>query len=141
MLRHELTHPDILAALAGAGHGSSILIADGNYPAGTRVGENAELCYLNLRPDFPTVTDVLETLLSAMYVESATVMQPADGKDAAIFADFKRLLPNQVPLNRLERFDFYEAASTDECCLIIVTGDRRHYANLLLTMGVRPESE
>ena len=36
MLRYQLLHPEILAALGGAGHGSQILIADGNYPFETR---------------------------------------------------------------------------------------------------------
>ncbi|NLF56040.1 MAG: RbsD or FucU transport, partial [Candidatus Hydrogenedens sp.] len=30
MLKQRLTHPDILEALAAAGHGSKVLIADGN---------------------------------------------------------------------------------------------------------------
>ena len=139
MLKGRLIHPEILSAIGGAGHGSTVLIADGNYPAGTRVGENADLIYLNLCPDFPTVTQVLEILLTAIEVESASVMMPADGEDAPIFAEFQELLPEETPLQRLERFEFYEEASTEDLCLIIVTGDRRHYANLLLTIGVRPE--
>jgi L-fucose mutarotase/ribose pyranase (RbsD/FucU family) len=35
VLRTRLLHPEILAALAGAGHGSRVLIADGNYPFST----------------------------------------------------------------------------------------------------------
>jgi L-fucose mutarotase len=30
MLRYSLLHPELLAVLAGAGHGSRILIADAN---------------------------------------------------------------------------------------------------------------
>jgi L-fucose mutarotase len=137
MLKTELLHPHILAAIAGAGHGSTILIADGNYPAGTRVGENADIVYLNLSPDVPTVTQILETLLTAIEVESATVMMPASGEDAPIFKEFETLLPDNTPMVRLERFEFYEEASTDDLCLIIVSGERRVYANLLLTIGVR----
>ena len=48
MLKTPLIHPDILRALGRAGHGSQILIADGNYPAGTTLGPNAELVSLNL---------------------------------------------------------------------------------------------
>ena len=53
MLKYRLTHPEILAALAGAGHGSQVLIADGNYPfstganpaAGARLSQpDARLC-------------------------------------------------------------------------------------------------
>ena len=38
---------------------------------------------------------------------------------------------------RMERFEFYEEASTDDLCLTIVTGERRRFANILLTIGVR----
>ena len=41
MLKQTLIHPDILEALAAAGHGSKILITDGNFPASTVLGENA----------------------------------------------------------------------------------------------------
>ena len=35
MIRGKLIHPEILAALAGAGHGSKVLITDGNFPHAT----------------------------------------------------------------------------------------------------------
>ena len=35
MLNYTLVHPPLLRALAAAGHGSQVLLADGNYPAAT----------------------------------------------------------------------------------------------------------
>ena len=35
MLKTKLTHPGILATLGCTGHGSMVLIADGNYPFST----------------------------------------------------------------------------------------------------------
>ncbi len=135
MLKQKLIHPDILEALAAAGHGSKILIADGNYPASTMVGDNAALVYLNLAPGLPTVTDVLRVLLTAVPIEDAAVMEPSDGPEPAIFDEFRSLLPN-LPLNTYDRFTFYEEASGPDTCLQIVTGEQRIYANLLLTIGV-----
>ncbi|HNR29364.1 MAG TPA: RbsD/FucU family protein [Candidatus Hydrogenedentes bacterium] len=135
MLKHRLLHPDILEAIASAGHGSRILIADGNYPASTCLGENAALVYLNLAPGKLTVTEVLETLLSAVEIEEAAVMTPGDGPEPPIFDEFRRLLPG-LDLVEYDRFEFYEEASGPETCLQIVTGERRLYANLLLTLGV-----
>ncbi|MBW7866249.1 MAG: RbsD or FucU transport [Candidatus Hydrogenedentes bacterium] len=135
MLKQRLTHPDILEALAAAGHGSKVLIADGNYPASTMLGENAALVYLNLAPGMPAVTDVLKVLLSAIPVEDAAVMEPADGPEPAIFNEFRRLLPD-TPLTHHDRFTFYEEASGPDTCLQIVTGEQRIYANILLTIGV-----
>jgi len=136
MLRGKLIHPEILAAVGGAGHGSKILIADGNYPLGTRVGENATLVYLNLSPGKVLVTEVLEAILEGTPVEAAAVMTPADGGAAPIFAEFRELLGPDLDLEGLERFAFYEAASSPEVCLQVATGDQRLYANILLTIGV-----
>jgi L-fucose mutarotase len=38
MLKHKLIHPTINAILGAAGHHSTILIADGNYPAASKRG-------------------------------------------------------------------------------------------------------
>jgi L-fucose mutarotase len=135
MLKQRLIHPEILEALAAAGHGSRILITDGNYPASTCLGENASLIYLNLAPGLITVTDVLAVLLTAVPIEDAAVMEPENGPDPAIFAEFQRMIP-EIELTRFGRFDFYEEASGPETCLQVVTGEQRIYANLLLTIGV-----
>lgn len=149
MLKSTLLHPQIAAALARAGHGSKILISDGNYPHSTKRGPNAELVYLNLAPDLIQVTDVLRVLLTAVPVERAEVMEPMTSgpyalpEDPPIWEEFRRLLnPGGIglELERIERFRFYEAASTPDVCLTIATGERRIYANLLLTIGVvKPE--
>lgn len=135
MLKQRLIHPEILEAIAAAGHGSRILITDGNYPASTCLGENASLIYLNLAPGLVTVTDVLGILLTAVPVEDAAVMEPEDGPEPQIFSEFQRMLP-EIDLTRFGRFEFYEEASGPETCLQVVTGEQRIYANLLLTIGV-----
>lgn len=135
MLKQRLIHPEILEALAAAGHGSKILITDANYPASTRLGDNAELVYLNLAPGKPTVTEVCDIILTAVPVEEAAVMMPVEGPEPHIFQEFRSLLPD-VPLVKYERFEFYEEASGPDTCLQIVTGEQRVYANLLLTLGV-----
>jgi len=133
--RQRLTHPEILDALAAAGHGAKVLITDGNYPASTKLGENAVLTYLNLAPGKPTVTEVLDILLTAIEVEDAAVMQPDEGAEPPIFQEFRSLMPD-VPLTKYSRFEFYEEADGPDTCLQVVTGEQRIYANLLLTIGV-----
>ncbi len=136
MLNQRLIHPTILEAIGSAGHSSRILIADGNYPASTKLGENSDLVYLNLTPGFPTVTQVLDVLLTAVPVEAAMVMVPDDGSEPPIFGEFREFL-GAVPLTPSERFNFYDEAGSMDTCLTIVTGEQRIYANLLLTIGVR----
>ena len=135
MLRQRLIHPEILGALAAAGHGAKILISDANYPASTVIGDNAELVYLNLAPGRPTVTEVLDILLTAITVEEAAVMEPDTGREPPVFQEFRSLMPD-ISLTAYSRFEFYEEASGPETCLQIVTGDQRLYANVLLTIGV-----
>ena len=135
MLKQRLLHPEILDALAAAGHGSKVLIADGNFPASTQLGENAVPVYLNLAPGTVTVTDVLDVLVTAIPIEDAAVMEPDSGPEPEIFGEFRRLMPD-LDLTKFSRFEFYEEASGPETCLQIITGEQRIYANLLLTIGV-----
>ncbi|MFG3340841.1 RbsD/FucU domain-containing protein [Glycomyces sp. NPDC048151] len=137
MLKTELIHPPILAALAAAGHGSQVLIADGNYPAATAKHPNAALVHLNLRPGQLTVDEILEPLLTAVVVESATVMVPPEGTVSA-HAGYRAAMPG-VPFAELGRHEFYAASRGADVALVIVSGDRRAYGNLLLTIGVTPQ--
>ncbi len=137
MLKSQLLHPGILSALGQSGHGSKVLIADGNYPFNTGSNPAAEHIFLNLRPGLVSVTDILETLATAIPVEAAHVMQPADGSEPPIFAEFRQLLPG-LELQKLERFAFYDVSRERDVSLVIASGDQRLYANILLTIGVVP---
>src|SRR5436305_1716775 len=145
MLKTHLLHPHITAALARAGHGSKVLISDGNYPHWTTRGPNAEVVYLNLAPGVVSVTDVLNVLVAAIPIEAAAVMETlrtgpyAMKDDPPIWEEYRRILRQSgadIALQRIERFAFYEAAGRPEVCLTIATGEQRIYANLLLTIGV-----
>ena len=136
MIDAKLIHPQILSALGSAGHGSTILIPDGNYPFETGANPLAERVYLNLAPGMVTVTDVLEAVLSVTPVEAAHVMARHDGAEPSIYAEFRKLLPEDVELSPLERFTFYDEAKKEDCGLVIATGEQRICANILLTIGV-----
>lgn len=135
MLRYPLIHPPLLGALARAGHGSVVLLADGNYPYATAVSPSAETVWLNLRPGQIPADDVLETLLSTVSVEAARVMATDTGDEPEIYGRFRELLPG-VALHPLPRADFYAAARGPDLAVAIATGERRLYANILLTLGV-----
>ena len=136
MLKGNLLHPDILRALAAAGHGSKILIADSNYPIATHTGPNADVAFLNLAPGKLKVTEVLKAILGAVPVEAAEVMLPADGLEPAIFKEFRTQIGPLVEMEKLSREDFYEIARSDDLCLAIATGEQRIYACIILTIGV-----
>ncbi len=145
MLKTKLIQPQILAALARAGHGSKVLISDGNYPHWTTRGPNAEVVYLNLAPGKVTVTEVLEALVTVVPIEAAEIMDTnktgpyAMKEDPEIWGEFREILQSAykgLELSKVERFAFYEKAGEQSVCLAIATGEQRIYANLLLTIGV-----
>ena len=136
MLKTRLLHPDILAALASAGHGSKVLIADSNYPFSTAVGPSADVVFLNFAPGMINVPDILRVLLDTIPVEAAHVMIPDSGEEPPIFKEFRDILGKTPPLEPLGRFDFYEAVKSPDCALVIASGEQRIYANILLTIGV-----
>jgi L-fucose mutarotase len=135
MLKFKLLHPEIIGALARAGHGSRVLLADANYPFATGARPEVPRVYLNLAPGLLRVTDVLDVLVDAIPLESAAVMVPDAAPEPSIFAEFRARLP-EVTLTELRRAEFYAQARGPDVALLIATGEERLYANLLLTIGV-----
>ncbi len=137
MLLQPLIHPPLLRALAAAGHGSRVLIADANYPVATGANHQAETIHLNLQRGLLDAMTVLKALLLTIPVEGATVMSP-EGDDPELFAEFQAALP-ALTLELLPRADFYAAARGVDVAAVVATGETRHFGNLLLTIGVTSE--
>lgn len=133
MNKGKCINPCILAAVSRLGHGDKILIADGNYPLASKTGE-AEKIWVSLSPGLPSVTDVLAALQSVINVEAAAVMQPSEGPDPGIFADFTTMLGGMA-LERLDRYGFYDECVRPSLRLAIATGEQRTFANILITVG------
>ncbi len=138
MLKTPLLHPELLRVLGSAGHGAKVLVADGNYPFGTGAPPEATRVYLNLAPGLVNAVEVVRVLAAAIPIEAATVMVPAQGPEPAIFAEFRQVLGQSIPLDPLGRFEFYDAARGRDTTLVVATGEQRVYANVLLTIGVVP---
>jgi L-fucose mutarotase len=139
MLRTSLTHPGILAALASVGHGSTVLIADGNFPFSTAPLPSAPVVFLNLAPGLVTVTDVLGVVVPALPIEAALLMDSSEATPEAHGA-IRACLPADVPTDAVARQDFYSATRLPTLGLVVATGDSRPFANVLLTVGVVPPS-
>jgi L-fucose mutarotase len=146
MLNTSLTHPEILRVLARAGHHSKILIADGNYPASTKRGPNAELVSLNLSPGVVTVAQVLRALLSAVPIDHVSTMGiPPDDPYASegeppVWNDYRAILSEAgtgLSLAPILKWDFYAHVESPDHVLTIQTADQSLWANVLLTMGCR----
>lgn len=146
MLKHELIHPKINEVLGRAGHHAKILIADGNYPASTKKGPNAEVVCLNLSPGLVTVTQTLRAILSAVVVDSVNTMGiPADDPYARhgeppVWNEYRQVLKEarcKLKLEPILKWDFYKAVESSDHVLTIQTGDQALWANVLLSLGCR----
>jgi L-fucose mutarotase len=135
VLRSPLIHPPLLAALGAAGHGARVLLADANYSHSTNVYPGAALIHLNVRPGLVTVDQVLEPVVELVPVESVSVMQPDDGSTPEVFARYRELLGDGLPLQPLGRLEFYATCREADLAVCVATGDDRLYANVLLTVG------
>ncbi len=146
MLKTDLLHPEILRSLARAGHHSKILIADGNYPAATKKGPNAELVCLQLTPGVPTVAQVMRAVLATIPVDHVMTMGiPEDDPYARqgeppAWAEFREILSCSAPHLALEpilKWDFYQEVESSDHLLTIQTADQSLWANVLLSVGCR----
>src|SRR5579872_2431225 len=143
MLKHQLLHPQISAVLARAGHHATILIADGNYPASTKKGPNAEVVCLNLVPGVVNCRQVLEAILSAIPVDKVnTMMYTKDDPyaldaDPPVWNDYREVIRSaglSLELTPIEKWAFYDAVATSDHVLTVQTADQQRYANILLSV-------
>ncbi|MBF4595657.1 RbsD or FucU transport [Curtobacterium flaccumfaciens] len=138
MLTTHLTHPPLLEALARAGHGSKVLIADANYPFSTAGGPNSTSVYLNVAPGLLTVDQVLEVLRKTMPIEAALTMRNEADELAPPHAGYQKAFGDALEIGSAGRWEFYDLARGADLAVLIASGDQRPCANLLLTVGVRP---
>lgn len=146
MLKTSLLHPEILRVLAQCGHHSKILIADGNYPASSKIGPRAELVCLQLTPGVPTVAQVLRAILENLPIDFINTMgiDPTDpyaqADDPPVWTEYRKVIKETGSSNKLEpimKWDFYKAVESSDHVLTVQTADQALWANLLLTVGVR----
>ena len=136
MLKSKLIHPEILQALAGSGHFSQVLIADGNYPLLSGTNPATKRVFLNLAPGTVGAVEVLEAILTAAPVQEATTMTPPDDFHPDIHDAYKAALGEGVQWTEMERWSYYDKIKSPDTTLAIATGEQRRFANLLLTIGV-----
>ncbi|HUB44592.1 MAG TPA: RbsD/FucU domain-containing protein [Acetobacteraceae bacterium] len=131
-----LLSPDLLYALASAGHGDRIAIVDANFPAVSMARRLVSLHGANASAALVAVLSVLpvDDFEPDPVVVMAVVDHPEETPEAV--ADFTRVLAaaGLAPPTRLARHDFYRAVR--EAFAVVQTGERRLYGNIMLTKGV-----
>jgi L-fucose mutarotase len=130
-----LLTPDLLHALAAMGPGDTIALVDANYPA-TRGRRLVTLAGCGTPQALAAVLTLLP--IDDFVPDPCRVMQvvgePARVPEAV--GEMNALLAARgvAPAVAIERHAFYAAA--EAAYAIVLTGERRGYANILLTKGV-----
>jgi L-fucose mutarotase len=136
MIRGEIKHPDVLAALAAAGHGSKIIITDAHYPVATAIRQGAPVVRLALVAGEPTVSFIAQRIVTAIPVESAELPKvPDEHLPSEVHAELFGIL-GDTPINWVSRNELYEVGRSEDIALCLVSGDTRRFGNLVLTIGV-----
>ncbi len=135
MIKAEILHPQLLAALARAGHKARILISDANYSFVTNASPRAEIVYLNFVPGMVPSTLILSSVGKLINVEQATMMAWPDDFENSVHKEYVDILPDGTPMELVSREAFYAAAKSPDTLLVIASGETRRFANIILTVG------
>ncbi|WP_145319121.1 RbsD/FucU family protein [Paenibacillus xylanexedens] len=130
--------PELLKIMSEMGHGDELVLADGNFPAASHAKRL-------VRCDALGVVELLEAILQLFPLDTyaerpAAVMQVVKGDPVIpiVWEEYRRLIEEYEgitdALDHEERFEFYERAS--RAYVIVATGERAQYANLILKKGV-----
>lgn len=131
--------PDLVKILMEMGHGDEVVLADGNFPAASHAKRLVRL-------DGNGIPEVLAGILHLMpldtYVEYpvSLMMHGVEVKRPSIWQVYEELVrkeENHFKAQYLERFDFYERAKS--AYVIVATGEKALYANIILKKGVVTE--
>ncbi|MCQ2471612.1 MAG: fucose isomerase [Clostridia bacterium] len=132
----SILSPELLKVLMEMGHGDTIVIGDGNFPAAA----NAQRL---IRLDGHGVPEILDAILKLMpldtYVERpVSLMDNGDSENRPPiweeYADIITRNEGEKEFRLVERFQFYTEAK--KAYAIIATGETAIYANVILQKGV-----
>lgn len=135
MIKSDILHPQLLAALAKAGHKARILISDANYSFVTNSSPGAEIVYLNFAPGMVGSTDILARVTRLINVEQATMMAWPDDFENSIHKEYVDILPGGTPMALVSREEFCATVKSPDTLLVIASGETRRFANIILTVG------
>jgi L-fucose mutarotase len=135
-----LLSPDLLDVLYRMGHGDELVLADAHFP-----GESiSRRC---VRADGLRIPALLGAILPLFALDSyvpapLAMMQAAPGDqldgttETAYRTAVDRCWPRTPPIERIERFAFYERAR--RAFAVVMSGETAKYGNIILAKGVTP---
>jgi L-fucose mutarotase len=135
----KVISPELIKVLMEMGHGDEIVIADGNFPAGSCASN-----YL-VRCDGHNVPEILDAILKFFpldtYTEAPVALMevvPGDDVKPVIWDEYRQIINtyegSEVKIENVERFAFYERAK--RAFAVVATSEGALYANIILKKGV-----
>jgi L-fucose mutarotase len=135
----KVISPELMKVLMEMGHGDEIVIADGNFPAGSCASN-----YL-VRCDGHNVPEILDAILRFFpldtYTEAPVALMevvPGDDVKPVIWDEYRKIINtyegSEVKIENVERFGFYERAK--KAFAVVATSEGALYANIILKKGV-----
>ncbi len=140
-----LLSPELLYVLAAMGHGDEVAVVDANFPAdgvARRTGYGRLVTIAGA-----SVPEVVRAVLSVLpldeFVDQPVRRMAVDGApdqlppvQQEVQAVVDTAAGRSWPMGALERFAFYEAARSTYA--VVLTGERRYFANVLVKKGAIP---
>ena len=135
----SILSPELLKILMEMGHGDTLCIGDGNFPAAS-IAKDSKL----VRLDGHGVCEILDAILQLFpldtYVDEPVKLMavtPGDPVDPVIWKDYEKIIEKHEPgkkIGQIARFDFYDEAK--KAFAVVATGETALYANVILQKGV-----
>lgn len=127
MLKNEsLLNPELVGALARAGHGDVVVVAD----AGLPIPSGPQVVDVSLVPGTPSFVLAAAAVIRALHVESAVRAEEAGATPAR---DLIAAVVGDLPTTVVPHEDFKAMVRT--ASLVLRTGECTPYANLALVAG------
>ncbi|MBN2104153.1 L-fucose mutarotase [bacterium] len=133
--------PELLAALCSMGHGDEIVFSDAHFPAES-LGPPV------IRMDGIDIDTILKGVMPLLaldqYADPVIMMDvvQGDSEDKSIENGYLEIInafeEKSHIVTKIERFAFYDRARS--AFAIVISGDVRKYANIILKKGVIPVS-
>ena len=132
-----ILNPQLLYTLRIMGHGDQLLLCDANFPAATQ----SNVIRLDGIDMVTTIKSILSVFPLDSFVPATVHRMEVDGKPEElnevmqeVVSAIKEVAGDNWKIGSIERQEFYKESKKVYAC--VVTGERRPYANFILTKGV-----
>ena len=132
--------PELLATLCRMGHGDEIVLADAHFPAESQGPPVIRMDGVDINT---ILAGILPLIVLDQYDDRAVTMMDVvagDTVDPTVEGEYLAIINEHESknweVNKIERFAFYKRAKS--AFAIVISGDVRKYANIILKKGVIP---